>query len=168
VAILPFGTSGLQHPFMPEVESTMIGKLRSSGRFHVILVSPDYLERHTGRHTYPYNEPLPRDLLEAVRSDFKADAVLLTEITAFRPYKPMLLGVRSRLIRLPGYRTLWACDEIFDAGDRTVSTGARKYAEHHLDQPYPLQSSYASLLSPQRFAGYVSQTLYESLPRRTP
>ncbi|MFO7725290.1 MAG: hypothetical protein R6V45_07035 [Oceanipulchritudo sp.] len=164
VAVLPFGTDRLAHPFMPEVETVLINKLRAGGRLNVVLVPASLVHEVTGSYSVAYNEPLPVELFERVREAYRADAILQTEVTAFRPYKPMLLGLRSRLLERSGKQVLWACDEIFDGGNKAVLTGARKYAEVHLDQPYPLQSSYSSLLSPQRFAGYVGETLYATLP----
>lgn len=168
VAVLPFGTDRLAHPFMPEVETVLVNKLRSGGRLNVVLVPLSLVREVTGSYAPGYNDPLPPELFERIWKAYRADAILQTEVTAFRPYKPMLLGLRSRLLSRSDKRVLWACDEIFDAGNRSVSTGARKYAEGQLDQPYPLQSSYSSLLSPQRFAGYVGETLYATLPGSRP
>lgn len=166
VMVLPFGLETLDQPFMPEVETALVQKLHATGRFHVVHISADDLLQETGYYRYPYDGPIASDMLQLLRKRYRADAVLLTEVTAFRPYKPLVLGMRARLIRLSNYQTLWAVDELFDAGDREVTNGARLYAERHLEQAYPLQSSFTPLHSPRRFAGYVGDILYETLPAR--
>lgn len=166
VAVLPFSESGAQIEFMPEAEQALVEALRRQGRFEVVQVSVADLDRVIGKTRIALRDEMPSDLRAYLQERLGADAVMQNEITAFRPYKPMVLGLQSRLVALPGGEILWSCDEILDAGNERVALGARKFSESELDQPYPLQSSYSSLLSPQRFAAYVGHTLYATLPPR--
>ena len=99
---------------------------------------------------------------------YAVDGILQMELTHYRPYKPLQLGVRSRLVHLnESGDVLWSVDEMFDSGDKTVAIAARKYAEEYVDQPFPLQSSYSVLMSPSRYAAYVGNALFETLPKRS-
>jgi len=164
VAVLPFIAVDLGFPFMPEVEAALIHELRATGRFEVLIVPQRWVFETTGIPDLSYSGQLPVELLAKIEREFRTTTVLQTEVTSFRPYKPIRLGLRSRLYSASENRVLWACDEVFSAGNRKVMLGARRYAENEIDQPYPLQSSYSALLSPRRFAGYVGQTLFNTLP----
>lgn len=166
VVVLPFHTGDLGFPFMPEVEEALVQALRRTGRFEILRLGDSEMVRLAGTPALSLARPLPPGLLEAIRDTYQADAILQTDITAFRPYKPLRLGVQSRLFTMEDQRILWSCDELFDAGNRAVAMGARHFAEREVQQPYPLQSSYSALSSPQRFAGYVGHTLFATLPPR--
>jgi len=166
VLVLPFAKTGLSFEWMPAVESAMISSLRKAGRFNIVVLPAEALYDLTGSHEIPMASPVPASVLEVAWQQYQADGVLQMEVTAFRPYKPMEIGVQGRLFQTAGNRVIWSCDEFFDAGNQAVVTGARKYAETYLDQRYPLQSSYSALLTPQRFGGYVGHVLFETLPVR--
>ncbi|MEX0322913.1 MAG: hypothetical protein AB3N63_12190 [Puniceicoccaceae bacterium] len=167
VVILPFSLNRLDHDFMPGVEAAMINALRRQARFEIVQVSADELYKLLGDDNLTFDKPIPVQLLEKIQAGYGADGILQTEITAFRPYKPILIGVQTRLFTAAGDRILWSCDEVFDAGNEKIALGARIHAEKELQQPYPLQSSYSALISPQRFGSYVGHIMYKTLPPRT-
>lgn len=112
------------------------------------------------------NQPVSAEILEAA-DRLGADGILELHVTQYRPYKPFQIGVQSRLVALESGEgvVLWEIDEFFDAGQRSVATGARMYAEEYIDQRFPLQSSYSVLMSPTRFARYVGLEIFQTLPK---
>lgn len=166
VVVLPFSKAASVNDMMPAVESAMVTALRRQSLFELVRVDAESLYQQLGDDNLTFDKPMPAALLDRLRSTYQADAVLQTEITSFRPYKPLQIGVRSRLFTIDDNRIIWSCDEVLDAGNEKVALGARLYAEKELEQPYPLQSSYSALISPERFAGYVGYILFNTLPRR--
>lgn len=166
VVVLPPHTENLPFPFMESVYRELVTSLRAEGRFQVITLPEEDLLDQINQLSLAPEDPLPDSLLRFLASRYKADAILNLHITAFRPYKPLVLGIRANLAALPSTTILWSCDEVFDAGNERVTRGARKFSEKQLEQAFPLQSSYSSLHSPRRFAAYVGHTLFQTLPPR--
>lgn len=154
----------------PELQDAMLVALRQVARFEVVFPG-------SGSGTVDASASLPRRLTElplpaAIVQEAErrgVDGILQFRFTHYRPYKPMQIGLRARLVALRGEGqpeggVLWEIDELFDAGHKAVAIGARRYAEARLEQAFPLQSSYSVLMSPVRFAGYVGHTAFETLP----
>lgn len=167
VVVLPPHTENLRFSFMDGVYQELLTALRTEGRFQIIPVPENELREIVGQPSLAPEDPLPRVLVTRLQQRYRANGILLLHISAFRPYKPMVLGLRGHLAALPSGNVLWSCDEVFDAGNKLVTRGARKYSEKYVEQAYPLQSSYSSLLSPQRFAAYVGYTVFRTLPPRS-
>lgn len=149
----------------PEIQDAFIAALRSTGRFEIIL-SPELAQSEDSASFIAKGLPLPLRVLEVAKL-YDADGIMQVDLTHFRPYKPLQIGVRSRLLSLNERGDiLWSIDELFDAGRKDVAIGARKYAEANIEQPFPLQSSYSVLMSPVRFASYVGTTAFNTLPVR--
>lgn len=166
VAVLPFARSSAASDFHSEIESTMLRELRESGRFELIEISEADLYTEFGEGRFPVSNGINGSLVDWLYANYQIDGILFTTITTFRPYKPMVLGIRSQLIDIRGNAILWTADEVFNAGRAEVAMGARKYSQKNLEQRFPLQSSYSALLSPQRFAAYCAHTTYATLPQR--
>ncbi|MBC2594998.1 hypothetical protein H5P28_12090 [Ruficoccus amylovorans] len=168
VLVFPFHTQPDNQAEAATLEKAMLPSLLSTGRFEVVTLERGEVMELAGRPTFASMDMIPPAVAARLREQWRADAVLLTDITSYRPYKPFMLGVRSRLVSLRDQEVIWACDEVYDAGNEAVEVGARRYAERYLEQEYPLQRSYSVLISPRRFAAYVAHSLYSTLPEREP
>jgi hypothetical protein len=92
------------------------------------------------------------------------DAVLFCQLTAFRAYAPLAVGWRLKLVDVRSRQILWAGDEVFDAGQSTVKTGARRYQLEHL---HSLESGgWTMENSPRYFGQYTLACLLDTLPQR--
>ena len=101
-----------------------------------------------------------------MREVYDADAVLFTEITHFRPYRPIAIGVRSSLVDLESGQVIWAFDDLFDSGEPSVSAGAKRFHLAHSRNVYPLHSAEVVLQSPTFFSKYVAYEMFMTLPER--
>lgn len=166
VAVLPFHAGPDAVDFDAALQAVMLAELRKVGRFEVLEISAEELERVTGQRSLSLRGPVPVELVEHLWLTYRAEGVLQTDITVYRAYKPMALGLQMRLFQPLGNQMLWSLDELFDAGDRRVAIAARKYAEANIQQAYPLQSSYSGLFTPRRFCAYAAASAYGTLPPR--
>ena len=72
-------------------------------------------------------EILPRNFCDSVRELSECDAVLFSQLTVFRAYEPLAIGLRMKLVNARTGQTLWAVDELVDAGEnRVVLTEQRR------------------------------------------
>lgn len=169
VAVLPM-TSNEEEPTSREgvdsLESVVLGELRRRAVFEVVTVSREELRAWTGHSTWRLEEALPADLLSRIRQNTGCDGVLFVHLAVFRAYPPLAVGWRMGLVEHVQGRSLWAADEVFDAGSAEVIRAAQIYARQHQNQPATDLDSSAVLNSPRRFGQYTAAALFALLPGR--
>lgn len=169
VAVLPLTCNGPQTSMVAgrqELDPLLIAQLIATKKFEVIPVSAAELQRQTGRAYWTGAETLPSDFFATLRKTYGCDAVLFCELTEFRPYQPLAVGWRLRLVNARDRRILWACDEQFDAGEPAVIAGALRYQRQNQDQPDDDSAGWLALNSPRWFGQYTLAEVLSTLPRR--
>jgi hypothetical protein len=169
VALLPLATDAADFQLteaQPALQAVLQAELAKTHKFEVLEVSPEFLKSHTGRGSWGGEEALPAELLDSLHRAYGCDGVLFCRLTAFRGYAPLAVGWRLRLVEAHTATTLWAADELFDAGQPAVSAGARRYqlAELHPGDAPPEEWTIAH--SPRQFAHYAVAQVLATLPQR--
>lgn len=158
----------------PETGSTLdpifVEALRRQNLFDVVTVSRAECRRRFGVASLSCDAVLPRALLTSLRTDHGADAVLLVDLTAYSPYRPLTVGVRAMLVGgSPGTaQVLWAFDEVFSAGNPKVANSARHYFLDRRGGEIPADLTRFALVSPSRFSAYVAAAVFGTLPPVAP
>jgi hypothetical protein len=168
VAVLPLSgdesqveiTAGQQT--LDPVLRTELLKVR---KFESIWVTPESLRQWTGRKIWEAEDRLSTNFFSKLREETGCDAVLFCRVSRFHAYPPLTIGWKLKLIEASQGQTLWAVDEIFDAGEPPVSNSARRYEQHH-EKGGPVTDSPMILSSPQRFGHYTAWAVLETLPER--
>ncbi len=149
------------------ISGLLLAELQRQHRLEVFHVNRADLARWSGRRDWAISDRLPANFLESVRKHTGAESVLFPEITTYRAYPPLAIGLRMTLLEVQSGRVLWSVDDLLDAGNPTVSNGARQF---YLDEmkggsetPFDSQSV---LDSPRRFSRYVIATLLGTMPDR--
>lgn len=137
-------------------------ELRKSTLFEVVPVSEAQLQQWTGRASWRSDEALPRDFFARLNAETACDAVVFPVLTAYRAYPPLAVGLEIRLLTCTA-QTLWAVDEMLDAGAASVVRSARDYAHSQLQVRTGEED--VVLQSPKRFAQFASATLIATLPQ---
>jgi hypothetical protein len=147
-----------------DLSAVLEAELRKTAMFEVVNVSEKQLQEWTGRGAWRAGEVLPQNFFTRLRNETGCDAVVFPTLTTFRPYPPLAIGLDLRLVAGPDHLTLWAVDEVLDAGAVPVARAARDYgrAQIHVREG----EEGAVLQSPSRFAGFASATLFATLPTR--
>lgn len=151
---------GLHQSFETELIQTHLFEVISIGRKHLIELF--------GQPQFSSSGSFPPNFIDTLNQYYRADAILLIDLSQFRPYQPIAIGVRAKLIAMKDYKLLWAFDDIFDAGDTRVAMGAKRYQQRYQTQGYPLQEPVNVLQSPRCFARYVAFTVFSSLQPLAP
>ncbi|WP_404424004.1 hypothetical protein [Nibricoccus sp. IMCC34717] len=171
VLLVPVATAG---PSIPEdnlsaMDSAFQAELNRTQRFEVVALNRTQMAELIGRPQVTSTEVIPASFVDKIlKADnrFGADAVLFVDLTDYKAYPPMSLGVRAKLVRISDMAILWAADLNFSADDRRVINSARKYARFLGSDAGPVDLSHTVLQSPTRFAAFAAHTVFGTLPER--
>ena len=167
VVLLPVYGGNIVPPEMAaSLEEVFAAELQKELRFEVVRLSREECQRRFGSPAFSSVAALPHDFLSALGSDRAADAVLFVDITSFRGFRPLALGVRAKLAAVEQTRLIWSFDEIFSADDSTVANSVRHYYGASDPSGIPLNAAHAGLQSPGKFAAYVASAMFNTLPPR--
>lgn len=167
VLVLPiFYGRDPEDPFVHEIDRLFQAELARIGPVEVVPISRERLEALFGFSQVESVDLLPNDFLERLRVAYDADAVVLTDLTVNQQYRPIAIGIRSKLVSLDKGRVFWAIDTVFDSADPAVAAAARDFAGRATYRPYPVDTSYGILQSPRRFADFVAWSVFRSFPGR--
>jgi hypothetical protein len=131
--------------------------------FELVVVGPEELRGLTGRSTWTGEERLPMNFFETLKERLGVDGVLFVRLTQYRPYEPMTIGWRIKLMETDEPRILWAVDEVFDTRVPGVAAAARRYARDH---PGLSSDPEAVLSSSRQFGLYTASAVVATLPSR--
>lgn len=149
-----------------QLQSTLLSEFNKANKFELVVVRPTLLQQWTGKTHWSFQEALPPEFLEKIQTNTACDGILFVELSNYHPYPPIVMGWRMHLITAFQGDVLWSVDEVFDAGEETVSNAARRYSRSHLRNHPTLEESRSILLSPRRFAQYTVAAVVETLPER--
>ncbi|HYC71887.1 MAG TPA: hypothetical protein VEB66_11810 [Opitutaceae bacterium] len=164
VAVLPVHGPGESERAAIALDPVVAVALQRQARFEVVTVSRADCRRWFGAPSFASTGALPHDLLAEIARRHQADAVLFVDLTAERSYRPLLLGLRAKLATARDTRIVWAVDEIVSADQPAVAAGMSRAAAS--TKGSVSATILDSIQSPSRFAAYVSDALFRTLPPR--
>lgn len=149
-------------------DAVFIAALQRQNRFEVVVLTREDCLRRFRAPEFSSVAALPRDFLTGLRQEFAAEAVLMVDLTVFRAYRPLALGLRGKLAMIDGTRLVWTFDEVFAADKPAVANSARHHALKGDRGDVPADLSPAVLQSPARFADYAATAMFATLPPVNP
>ncbi|HCR37833.1 MAG TPA: hypothetical protein DIU37_06745 [Opitutae bacterium] len=162
VAVLPLYFEPYEDAYLTVLDDTFRAQLSKRNLFEIIPVSRNDLDTAFRMRQISSTEPLPYDFMQRMNDEYLVDAVLFTDLTSFEPYKPIAIGIRSKLVMLNG-DVVWAFDDIFDAGALPVAVGAKRFTQEYTHTPFPLDTGASGLQSPEQFSKYVAFEMYATM-----
>jgi hypothetical protein len=167
VALLPIFNEKYPQEQMRELDSAFNAELTKKSLFEVVPVSRAAMENNFGVRQLASVENLPPDLLTKLRDRYGVDGIIFTDITHYSPYRPVAIGVRTKLVDASSGDIRWAFDYIFDTGNPSIAQSAKAYQARFGNDSQPLQGDGGTiLLSPSRFAKFVANQTYVSLTKQ--
>ena len=146
------------------LDAVFAAELQKRNRFEVVMLSRAECRRRFGADEFSSAAALPFNFMAKLGREFAADAVMWVDVTAYRAYRPLMLGVRAKLATMEGVRLAWTFDNVFSVENPAVANAARR---HFVDQTHtavPADLTPAALQSPRRFATYVAAATFATLP----
>lgn len=166
VAVLPVHHDPATGADPDVISSVVIGELNSKGILEAVPVNPTDLQRLSGRKSWNTSDALPPDLFQKLQATYGVDAIIMVDITSFYPYKPMTIGLRSKLSEIQSGRVLWAVDTVYNAGRDDIQEAALDFQKRKSGTPFPLEDSGSVLQSPRYFTRFAAATMLDTLPGR--
>lgn len=166
VVLLPVaGSDEVPPETLHELDAILLTALQNRTRFEVVPMTRTECHRRYGRDALNSVSVLPAGLMSDIRDHHAADAVLFVDLTAHRPYRPQLLGLRAKLVLAEGDEApiVWSFDEIISAENPAVAASVRR---HFYRPDRPVDISAVALQSPGRFATYAADVMFATLPPR--
>jgi len=169
VAVMPLTGSPTQpqtaqgREYFDEALRVELDKL---GRAEMAHLTREQVKLWSGRESWRADEVLPSTLVTKVASEMDAQAILFVHLASYHAYPPLTIGWRMRLVRADTRETLWALDEVFDAGQEPVANSARRFAKNRAPTTPSLADSRTALISPSLFARYTLCASLATLPAR--
>ena len=167
VVLVPvFGGSIVPPETAASIEEVFATELQKQLRFEVVRFSRADCQRRFGTPEFSSVGVLPHDFLATLGREYGAEAVLFVDVTSFKGYRPLVLGVRAKLATVEQTRLIWSFDEIFSADDPAVGNSVKHFYGASDSSGIPLDASHAGLQSPGKFAAYVAAATFHTLPPR--
>lgn len=165
VVLVPiWAGAGIAEESVADLDAVFRQALQDQNRFEIVTLSRADCQRRFGVSSLSSAGALPHDFFPMVKRLYAADAVMFIDLTVFRAYHPLALGIRGRLAVVNNLRLVWSFDNVFSADDPTVSAAARNFYLKSNPQGVPADLTPSVLHSPSRFAAYAANTTFSTLP----
>ena len=156
VSGLPAEAEGLRSAFIRALAQRQACEVVPLGAQHLRDVMPTGVMREG---------VVPRDTLIALARRFRADGVLFATVTHWKPYEPMSLGLRVDLVSASTGEVIWNAHGLFDAARQDVQQDVRNWHDTDQASTTSLEGWRVALISPARFAAYVSDRIVGTMPK---
>lgn len=155
IMVLPFAKEAGVQADCESVRDAFVAELQKMRRFEVVPLPSEAREDEV-LNTSIHRGRLSTEAMVRICDRYALDGLLVGSITAWRPYSPPHLGLRTQLISVHSGATIWAVDAIYDSSDRTTISDLRHYASRVQEADGSLHDWEMNLLSPAKFTTYVA------------
>ncbi|MGD1019099.1 MAG: hypothetical protein ABSA12_07240 [Verrucomicrobiia bacterium] len=146
------------------LQPVLLAELAKTSAFEVVPVSPEQLCAITGRSAWAAHEVLPSDFFSRMREATGCDAVLFCRLKQFRAYPPLAVEWDLKLVDANQRAIVWATDEVFDSGEPSVASAARRYYVQAIGHTPVVGDPGTILMSPRLFGQYAAAASLTALP----
>lgn len=148
------------------LDDVVVRAVQEQQRFEIVPLPREESLRLFGAREFPSTAALPHGMLEQLATRYAIDAVLFTDVTVYRPYRPQAIGFRAKLATVRDVRLVWTFDEVISASDPSVANSARRRPVQAAQGRGPVDLSPGTLLSPSRYAAFAADEMFRTLPPR--
>ncbi len=158
VMVLPFHTETGVHPASDTLRRAFLNEFIKLQRFEVVPL-PLRAAEHQEINDSLRRGRLSTNALVALGERYELDGVMIGAVTSYRAYPPQNVGLRLQLVSLHSGKTVWAADGMYDANDARIVEDLQHYSESFAAQESSMHGWELNLLSPQKYAAFVTHRL---------
>jgi hypothetical protein len=167
VAALPICSTTPTGGAIQDLDEIFRAELSKLLPLEVVTVSRADLLATIGEAQIDSTTVIPLKLVQFLQKKYAVQGIVFTDMPVYRPYRPINIGVRSKLVQISDMRVLWSASGILDSAEPGIAASALQYAEQNLHGPGG-GGSQLVLQSPRRYAAFVANGLYGTLPSPHP
>lgn len=161
VLVLPFEYDVGREAIIDEVTEAFAVELRKLGSFEVIFPTENRVTLTFDQKIWN-SGTIDLDTVLTLRRRYDADAIIFGNITHYRPYEPILLGVKVGMISTETGLVIWSADGVFDSNENEVAELVKEYFES-THQKNALYGWKLILLSMRRYSQFVASQITKTL-----
>jgi len=161
VLLLPFEYDVDREAVIDEITAAFAVELRKIGRFEVIVPDGRKAKMLSENKIWDKGSININTVLRLSRN-FDIDAIIFGSITHYRPYEPMLLGLKIGMISADNGIILWSADGVYDSNENEVA----ELVKYYFDSTHQKSSLYGwklILLSMRRYSQFVANQITKTL-----
>ncbi len=103
------------------------------------------------------------NILKVFGEKYKIDAILFSEISVYKSYKPLVLGYKHFLYSTNSAQVAWSVDDVFDMGDKNVNALSKNwYFKKYEEDRNPSMKSDIMEISMNNFVEFSFSVLLET------
>tara|TARA_B100001094_G_scaffold53075_1_gene48676 strand:+ start:2297 stop:2791 length:495 start_codon:yes stop_codon:yes gene_type:complete len=164
--VLPCYFPDEDSPLLSYVDDVFHQELTKQRLFETVRLTTEQMKVLFGIRRLSSSGQLPETFLSDIEKQTGANGVLLMDLNSYRPYKPLSLSVRAKLVEIKSADFLWAIDETFDAGQPGVIAAASQFQRAIQVNNLSARTTGSATASPRTFAKYVAHSIFSTLPIR--
>jgi hypothetical protein len=165
VVVLPLAGGTVASPeSVSALDPVIISALQLQNRFEVVPLTREECHRYFQTNEISSVSEIPANLMSVLQREYAADAVLFIDLTVYRAYHPLEVGLRAKLATIESAHLVWTFDNVFSADDPSVASSAVQYLKTRDQNGLPSDMIAVDLESPVRFATYASAAMFATLP----
>lgn len=163
VAMLPIYTRIPTGGATNDLDEIFRAELSKALPLEVIHVSRTDMLAAIGEDQIASTAIIPQKLIQFLQQKYAVQGVIFTDMPVYRPYRPVNIGIRCKLVKIPSMEIMWAADGILDSAEPGIAASAVEYARGNLKGPGK-GAPELILQSPRRYAAFVAYGLYRTMP----
>lgn len=162
VIVIPFAYESDREEVVKEVTESITIELQKTGDLDVVLPYENISLLLEGRQLWDKGS-INSEILTEARKRFGADAIISGAITHYKPYKPLILGLKLGMINTDTGSLLWSFDGVFDSNDIKVTNMAKSYFEKSSQKELSIYGWEIMLLSMGQYTRFVANQIVSTL-----
>ena len=107
------------------------------------------------------------DSLVEAKKKYMVDAFLFGQVTSFKPYIPLVLGIKVTLVSALTGGALWSVDGVFNSEQKEVVKLAKDYYKRYYSNGQSLYGWELMLMSMERYSRFISNMLISTIKKPT-
>ena len=166
VVLMPSYHPDFASNLLKHADETFYRELSQSRLFEVVQLSTAHCLSLFDSPRLSSSGRLPDNFLTRLQEETQANGVMFIDLHSYKPYKPMTIGIRGKLVDLKSGDFMWAIDETIDAGDASVIVAANLFQRGKHVNALSGKTSASVLQSPRLFTKFAAQAIFATLPTR--
>lgn len=163
VAVVDFTNSSTEPGIEKNVQDMFLRELNKVNKFEI---SPcPYIEK--SKQLFQINGRYTKEDLLDIAKNYHIDAVLMVEITHYKAYRPLVLGIKIKMVQTITGDDIWVVDELYDSTDYKVSSAAKEFYFKYIDNDHTFYKWKIMLKSMRHFTQFVCYDIFKTLKNKT-